>query len=101
MKTEGGALPEGLRLSVECRRINSQSGFLTQSSVDALGRFELGNLSPGDYALQLDAPNLLASDLVTKAQLQAARQIISVQNGATLNITLTLNLSAKGNGNEP
>ncbi len=101
VKIEGGTLPEGLRLSVQCRRVSSQSGLFKQASVDALGRFEFQNLSPGDYELQLGALNLAASDAVTAQQLQMVRQTVKVQNGATTTVKLILNLSAESKEQEP
>lgn len=101
VKLTGGTLPAGLRLSVQCRRAGSQSGFYAQAEVDALGRFELKALSPGDYELQLTAPNLTATDPISLPQLQAVKQIVSVQDGAASSVTLTLSLSAKGKEPKP
>ena len=97
----GGTLPEGLRLWVQCRRINSQSGFAAQAEVDALGHFVIQKLSAGDYELQLDAPSLTAADPLTRPQLQAIKQTVSVQNEAVSNVTLTLHLRARDKEREP
>ncbi|MEK6301872.1 MAG: carboxypeptidase-like regulatory domain-containing protein [Acidobacteriota bacterium] len=109
IKIEGGTLPKGARLNLWAIPANKlkQDGswpynrtlaFLSQmrtGSMDARGRFVIERLPPGEYGIILDAYlTPLKNDVVIEPSLTLTR-IISLTEGAEVEITLVLDLSKK------
>jgi hypothetical protein len=96
LRIVGGTLPEGSYLSVRAlREGTSQSG--GSSEVDEKGRFVIKGLLTGEYTLNVSLSfkyQLPSGQYPTIPPLP--RQIISVTNGAETQVTITYDLSRRG-----
>ncbi len=91
VQVENGTLPEDARLYVMARRLNVTENSLPGVEVDARGRFLMEALPTGEYQLR-------AGGRLTQSgqRLQSAPQNVHVTNGAETQVTLVIDLKAKG-----
>jgi hypothetical protein len=94
LKIEGGELPQGLMIFIQCRQNNRLSGFISEAELDSVGQFELRDLIPGDYELSLYSPNLTTRDSAIISQLKKVKQTVSVRNDNQSSATLILGLTS-------
>jgi len=101
----GGALPDGTRLMVAVRPLNS-AGQNRPAQVDASGQFRVEGLLSGSYEVRLNALAALAGGsgggrgagrggAPNRLQIKIpdVRQTVNVVNGSSSGVTLTLDLS--------
>jgi hypothetical protein len=96
VKVEGGMLPAGSRLMVQCVRNEGgarQRRYIQPISPDIRGRFAFEGLLPGDYAVTAFAS--VAPGAGTPPQPKFARQTVSVNNGSETDVTLVVDLNEK------
>ncbi|HEX8493542.1 MAG TPA: carboxypeptidase regulatory-like domain-containing protein [Pyrinomonadaceae bacterium] len=91
VRIENGTLPEGSHLHVSLRRPNQAEPTLPGTEVDARGRFVLDGLPAGEYQLRLSGS--LGRE---GRRFQPVVQNIQVTNGAEAQVTLVIDLNAKG-----
>jgi hypothetical protein len=81
-------LPEGVRLLALANRAGAARQGARPIEVDARGRFIIEDLPAGDYEITLRAAGRLA--------FEPPRQLVSVPGAGEVNVTLTLDLAARG-----
>ena len=88
----GGALPEGVRLSVSSRRVGASTAGFGGTEVDSRGRFTIEGLLAGEYELSLRAyvPGVLAAQ---GPRFPTVRQTVSVLDTGEVSVTLVYDLS--------
>jgi Carboxypeptidase regulatory-like domain len=99
IKVEGGALPDGARITVDSRRISPDGirpdgayiGAFANANADSRGHFMLEGMTVGDYELTLSVRNASTYALLALP----TRHLINVARGKENNVILTLNLGAK------
>ncbi|MGH9766034.1 MAG: hypothetical protein ACREAB_01265, partial [Blastocatellia bacterium] len=97
----GGALPKGWRMTVVARneKVGDLGGSSGHAEVDSKGRFLIEGLLPGEYALMLMArPEINQDSPPSPAENIPApvTQKVIVTKGQEAQITMTLDLSKKG-----
>jgi hypothetical protein len=87
----GGALPEGVRLSVSSRRVGASSPGFGGTEVDSRGRFAIEGLMAGEYELSLRAyvPGVLAAQ---GPRFPTVRQTVSVLDTGEVSVTLVYDI---------
>jgi Carboxypeptidase regulatory-like domain len=89
IKVEGGALPDGARITVNSRRIGPDGAYIGPfANVDSRGHFTLEGMTVGDHELTL---SVLNASMPTSP----IKQLINVAKGKENSVILTLNLGAK------
>lgn len=87
--TESGPLPEGTRVSVSLGKPGERGAGLRPPIVDQRGRFLMEGIPAGTYELTtligITTPNTPA---------RVFRQVVTVQEGSSLDVTITVDLSA-------
>lgn len=92
-RSEGGLLPEGLRLIVSCHRVGSDSRQnMRQVLADARGRFAISGLMDGEYQLELF---VYYNPGAAPLRLKPVKQIVSVANGSDTQVVLPIELNEK------
>jgi hypothetical protein len=95
----GGTLPEGARLSVSARRADLPDRPSSASSVtvDARGRFLIEGLTTGvhEISLMVFVPSQSGGRMLSPLR-PPVRQTVSVTSGAESDVTITLDLNARG-----
>ena len=92
---EGGPLPPGVTLTVRARRSNwDQNSFSHSDSdeVDSKGDFEIEDLAPGTYEVEVSA----AVPAPQGVRSVSAKQTVTTSKGAPGFVTLVLNVRGKG-----
>lgn len=90
---EGGPLPAGTTLIASAKNIaDEDSDAEGRAKVDAAGNFVIENLLPGAYEVTVSAE----SDALP-SQPQKVKQTVNVAKDVPAEVTLVLNLKAKGN----
>ena len=85
--TENGPLPEGTRVSVSLGKPGERGRGIRPPVVDARGRFLIEGIPAGTYELTTIVG-------MTTPRTPVFRQMVTVQEGSTQNLTITVNLSA-------
>jgi protocatechuate 3,4-dioxygenase beta subunit len=97
VKIEGGELPDNMMLTVHARRSGDDDFARNPAIVDARRRFTIEGLSAGEYELELIA---LPSDRsAPRPPIAPVKQTVTVGQSGAVEITLTLNLSARDKDN--
>jgi hypothetical protein len=96
IKVEGGTLPAGMRAFVAFRRVNGDRRQFMPTEVDVRGRFTLEGLPAGDYELTLSARGIPTPGSTAPPPTLTTKKIVTVANDSTTEVTLTINLSGKG-----
>jgi hypothetical protein len=94
---DGGSLPSGGTLSVRARRLSGQTIDFNESNsqeVDSNGDFEIEDLAPGTYEVEVFTPIPGQEGMRTSS----AKQTVNTSTGAPGFVTLVLNLRGKGKG---
>ncbi|MBD0325321.1 MAG: carboxypeptidase regulatory-like domain-containing protein, partial [Pyrinomonadaceae bacterium] len=89
VRVENGTLAEGTHLYVSARRPNAAEPTLPGAQVDALGRFVMEGLPPGQYELRLGGNNPRGQ------RIPVVVQNVNVTNGVETQVTLVIDLAAK------
>lgn len=89
VRVENGTLPEGTRLYISARRPNAAEPTLPGAEVDALGRFVMDGLPPGQYELRLGGNNRGGQHIPVVVQ------NVNVTNGVETQVTLVIDMAAK------
>ncbi len=98
LKVEGGALPEGFKLSVTARRIDQPAQALLIADVDARGQFFIEGAPPGEYELGLFArlsPLIKQLDQQTMRLISSLKERIVVAGSNSQPVVLVIDLSRK------
>jgi hypothetical protein len=96
-----GPLPNGVRLSVSARRRGDSEANMFSGhgvEVDARGRFVIENLPAGEYVLSVQPYYYVAAQ---PRQFPVVTQPVTVNNGVTAEVSLTLDLNANPAGGQP
>lgn len=101
---QGGEFPDGTQLRVRCNRAGKTSQGFSAAEVDAKGRFVIEGLSAGEYELMVislsSGPPPLGGGPPLRGggpppRIPPTKQTVTVTQGGTSNVTITLNLAAK------
>ena len=98
LKVEGGALPEGFKLSVTARRIDQPAQALLIADVDARGQFFIEGAPPGEYEVGLFArlsPLIKQLDQQTSRLISSLKERIVVAGSNSQPVVLVIDLSRK------
>jgi protocatechuate 3,4-dioxygenase beta subunit len=96
VRIEGGALPDGTNLQLLMRSAPGDGRHFTRSlEIDARKHFVAENIPPGNYELTLRAA---MPDPKVPPLFEPVKQTINVSNGAEVQVTLVINLAARGGG---
>src|SRR5262245_50505867 len=98
LKVEGGALPEGFKLSVIARRIDQPAQTPLIAVVDARGQFFIEGAPPGEYELGLYArlsPLIKQLDQQTMRLISSFKERIVVAGDNSQPVVLVIDLSRK------
>ncbi|HEX8708437.1 MAG TPA: carboxypeptidase-like regulatory domain-containing protein, partial [Pyrinomonadaceae bacterium] len=90
VRTEGGTLPEGARMTIFIKPVADGALIYNPAIVDARGHFLLDGLPTGDYELTINT--MLPGD--KPRWLPPLKQQVSITSGIESQVTLTLDLSA-------
>jgi len=94
INVQGGVLPEGARIFVDCRRLAVSEGVGGPSPFpDSRGRFACEGLIPGEYEVIATAVSIRTAD--GQRGSITAKQTVSVTSGTESPVTLVLDLNAK------
>jgi hypothetical protein len=95
IKIEGMDYPEDARMSIDVLRtgVNEQDNI--QTEVDSRGRFVIEGLAPGEY--ELTVGGLIFRSRTSPVHLKPATQVVTVTNGAELEMTFVLKPVEKDN----
>ena len=85
---ENGTLPEGARIFLRLVKSGETGSSLRPPQVDARGRFMAEGIPPGTYEVQASIGG------AALMQPRSAKREISLQDGVTTDITLTIDMSA-------
>ena len=89
VKLENGSLPPGMMMFVRVSKPGETGpGGIRPAQVDARGHFLMDGIPPGTYELTVMVPGASGSPP------RRAKQEVSVQNGVTTDVVLTIDLSA-------
>ena len=89
VKVENGSLPPGMTMFVRVSKPGETGpGGIRPAQVDARGHFLMEGIPPGAYELTLMVPGLSGSPP------RRVKQDVSVQNGVTTDVVITVDLSA-------
>ena len=92
-RIEGGPLPEGLRLIVNCHPVGSDSRQnMRQVLADARGRFVIKALMDGEYQVELFG---YGSAGAAPLRIKHVKQIVSVANGSDTQVVLPVSFDEK------
>jgi hypothetical protein len=94
VNTEGGEFPDGTQLYVRCNRAGKASEGFSSAQVDARGRFVIEGLSAGEYELTIMSMSA-GPGSNPPPRIPPTKHIVTVTQGGTSNVTITLNLAAK------
>src|SRR5215510_2043854 len=98
LKVEGGALPEGFKLSVTARRIDQPAQAQLIADVDARGQFFIEGAPPGEYEVGLYArlsPLIKQLDQQTMRLISSLKERIVVAGSNSQPVVLVIDLSRK------
>ncbi|HKQ74283.1 MAG TPA: hypothetical protein VJ810_11375, partial [Blastocatellia bacterium] len=97
-KIVGGAFPAGQKFRVMARRVDQQMQNMQGAEVDAVGKFVIENLTPGEYEIRVSpffSPNMEQLDPQLIRQLSAFKERVVVSGGNQQPLMLVIDLSRK------
>jgi hypothetical protein len=98
VKIIGGAFPAGQRFYVSARKVDQQMPISQSAEVDALGKFVIDYLTPGEYEISVYPtfnPNNERLDPQLTRPFSAFKERVVVAGGNQQPVTLVIDLSRK------
>lgn len=93
VKFEGGALREGSRIFITCRKVgNSPEPYIQPVTTDLRGRFDFEGLLTGEYELSMNAMIAPVAG-GPPSRPRSAEQTVSVVNGTETEVTFVVDLN--------
>jgi Carboxypeptidase regulatory-like domain len=93
VKIEGMDYPEDAHLSIQARRVGEAGPDRLYTEADARGRFVLEGVASGEY--ELAAEGFIGRATNSQVRLKRTVQVVTVANGAEVEVTLTLKPDSK------